>query len=90
MHYFSTAFLGDMAVRMRTEARYHLARKAIPSASGPVQVNRQKCSLLKSILVWCSYPSTSVAQHDAELELGIIGCLLQADGCPCCTYVKLL
>lgn len=38
MHYFSTAFLADMAARMRAEARYHLARKAIPSASGPVQV----------------------------------------------------
>ena len=42
MHYFSTAFLADMAARMRTEARYHLARKAIPSASGPVQVGCRK------------------------------------------------
>ena len=42
MHYFSTAFLADMAARMRAEARYHLARKAIPSASGPVQVGREK------------------------------------------------
>ena len=40
MHYFSTAFLADMAARLRAEARYHLARKAIPSASGPVQVSR--------------------------------------------------
>ncbi|KAK9843554.1 hypothetical protein WJX81_008640 [Elliptochloris bilobata] len=37
MHYFCTAFLADMAGRMRSEARYHLARKAIPSVSGPVQ-----------------------------------------------------
>lgn len=46
MHYFSTAFLADMATRMRAEARYHLARKAIPSASGPVQVGVMR--------VWCS------------------------------------
>ncbi len=37
MHYFSAAFLADMARRMREEARYHLARKAIPSVSGPVK-----------------------------------------------------
>ncbi len=37
MHYFSAAFLADMARRMRAEARYHLARKAIPSVSGPVK-----------------------------------------------------
>lgn len=50
MHYFSTAFLADMASRMRLEARYHLARKAIPSVAGPVQA-RAHLGLIRDRLV---------------------------------------
>ena len=70
------------------EARYHLARKAIPFASGPVQVGRRMYFGLGSILRRCSYPSTSVAQHDAEDWSWPSCCLPQAERCHYCTYVK--
>ena len=48
MHYFSREFLASAARRLKSEGRYHIARKKIPSKDGPVQV--QAC---------CCVPDTS-------------------------------
>ena len=38
MHWFSLEFLRSAAERLQAEAVYHVARKRIPSADGPVEV----------------------------------------------------
>ena len=40
MHYFSTAFLLDMAERLQQQGQYHIAKKKIPSKDGPVQASQ--------------------------------------------------
>ena len=40
MHYFRRDFLEAMAQRLAAEGRYHIARKQIPSISGPIKVGQ--------------------------------------------------
>ncbi len=39
MHFFRRSFLEAVALRLHNEARFHIARKVIPSVGGPVSVS---------------------------------------------------